>query len=128
MSGLCRRTRQEAVHCDDPKHVDVPKDLLCPITSGLFVSLMVLHRAVFEESAVLRWVEETSCHPRLQGIWRATPEREYASDIACLCSRFGAARGSQLCPDTEMLITAQSGLHKIEDILTTLLRRIAWGQ
>jgi len=69
MSGLCRRSRQEAVRWDDPKHVDVPIDLLCPITSGLSVSPMVLYGAVFEESAVQRWVEETSRHPRLQGIW-----------------------------------------------------------
>jgi len=95
------RSRQEALHWDDPEDVVVPIDLLCPITNALFVSPVVLHGTVFEESAVRRWVEATSRHPTLQGIWCATSELEPAQDVANLCSRFGAAHGLQLRPDSE---------------------------
>lgn len=106
ITRLCRCTArqgacQEALCWDDPKDVEVPIDLICPITSALFVSPVVLHGAVFEEFAVRRWVEKTSRHPTLQDVQCTTSDLEHASDVANLCSRFGAAHGLQLRPDHE---------------------------
>lgn len=73
-----------------------PADLLCPITSQLFVRPVLLHGMVFEERAARRWVEATSRHPTLQDIACHVGEFKRALELERLCHRFAAARGWKL--------------------------------
>eukprot|EP00928_Gymnodinium_smaydae_P015729 TRINITY_DN15825_c0_g1_i1.p1 TRINITY_DN15825_c0_g1~~TRINITY_DN15825_c0_g1_i1.p1 ORF type:complete len:386 (-),score=57.66 TRINITY_DN15825_c0_g1_i1:55-1212(-) len=80
---------------------DVPHDLLCPITGHLFVHPVVLLGMVFEHAAARRWVETTSRHPVLQGMYCVLEDIQPAPDIEALCHRLAAARGWTLrCSST----------------------------
>mmetsp|Transcript_117771 Transcript_117771/g.293682 ORF Transcript_117771/g.293682 Transcript_117771/m.293682 type:complete len:384 (+) Transcript_117771:66-1217(+) len=83
---------------DGVEEDSVPRDLICPITGGVFVRPVALHGMVFEESAARRWVEASGRHPVLQGVWCHVGELQPARDIEALCRQLASERGWVLQP------------------------------
>lgn len=88
--------RKRALCWEGAEDQRLPGDLLCPITSGMFVHPAVLHGMAFERSAAEQWVRATGRHPVLQNVWCHVEELRPAKDLEAMCHRLAAKRGWRL--------------------------------
>lgn len=74
-----------------PEEVEVPHDLLCPITRQLFVRPVGLLGSIFEEEPLKIWLEKTGRHPLFTDQCASTEDIVPADEMLQLCNAFAKA-------------------------------------
>lgn len=86
---------EEDVHVEwsCPADLDIPHDMLCPITRELFARPVLLHGVPFEEFALREWLARSSRHPLYVDVPIYPDELQPARELAELCTNFARQRG-----------------------------------
>lgn len=81
-----------------PDEVEIPHDLLCPITRQLFVQPVALLGCIFEEAPLRIWLDKTGRHPLFTDQCATTEDILPAEEMVDLCAAFARAHELHMAP------------------------------